>query len=73
MKNFTFSLDHSDERPGIVAHDVNGLTLDDYHFDKLSAEALRLESITNLTIENSKPELSDRKAENINSTTKISS
>jgi len=63
FKNVEFAFQGKDERPPLVAYDVDGFTLDGFKSQSPAAgvDALRLEKIKNLTVRNS-PGLADRKA-----------
>lgn len=62
LRNVEFTFDQPDQRPPIVAYDVDGLTLDQFKTQKPSSlETLRLTNVRNLNLVNS-PGLPDQKA-----------
>jgi polygalacturonase len=65
LKNVEFTFDQPDQRPPIIAYDVDGLTLDTFKTQKpAGVETISLEKVRNLTVRNS-PGLADRKSETI--------
>jgi polygalacturonase len=65
LKNVEFTFDHEDQRPPIVAYDVDGLTLDHFKTQKPAGlETIRLEKVRNLRVLAS-PGLTDQKTETI--------
>jgi polygalacturonase len=61
LKNVEFTFDQEDQRPPIIAYDVDGLTLDKFKAQKPDGvETVRLENVKHLSVQNS-PGLADRK------------
>ena len=63
FKNVEFAFEQSDERPPIVAYDVDGFTLDGFKTQKPAPDVntLKLQKVKNFTVINS-PGLDDRKS-----------
>jgi glycosyl hydrolase family 28 len=65
LRNVEFTFDHEDQRPPIIANDVDGLTLDGLKTQKTAGvETMRLENVKHLSVKNS-PGLADQKTETI--------
>jgi hypothetical protein len=61
LKNIEFAFDQKDQRPPIIASDVDGLVLDGFRTQKSDgSETIRMENVKHLSIQNS-PGLADQK------------